>query len=109
MTTPNNTCATYWARIYIAGPINEAKQIIRRECMREGLCVTITPTDYIYTGGEETGYTVELTNYPRFPKITSDLWARAVSLAIMLRDETFQHSVMVMDPHDCHWFSTRTQ
>lgn len=105
----HESCNTWWARIYIAGPINEAKQIIRRECMREGLCVTITPTDYIYTGGEEAGYVVELVNYPRFPASPLAIRRRAEELAIMLRDETFQHSVMVMFPDDTNWYSTRKQ
>jgi hypothetical protein len=105
----NKSCDTFWARIYIAGPINEAKQIIRRECLREGLCVTITPTDYIYTGGEEAGYCVELVNYPRFPCDPETLYNRATDLAIMLRDETFQHSVMVMTPGLSRWYSTREQ
>lgn len=29
----NKTLPTHWARIYIAGPIEQAKQIIREECM----------------------------------------------------------------------------
>lgn len=106
---PVKSCDTDWARIYIAGPINEAKQIIRRECLRKGLCVTITPTDYIYTGGEETGYVVELVNYPRFPSSPQALYDRAKLLAVMLRDETFQHSVMVMCPTITTWYSTREQ
>lgn len=103
------TSPTYWARIHIAGPIETAKQIIRRECMRKGLCVTITPTSYIYTGGEEVGYVVELINYPRFPSQTADISERARALALMLRDETFQHSVLVQEPSNTTWYSTRDQ
>jgi hypothetical protein len=103
------TSQTYWARIYIAGPIDIAKQIIRRECMVEGLCVTITPTDYIYTGGEESGYIVELVNYPRFPKTSEQIFNRAVELALALRDDTYQHSVMVMTPNDTYWYTTREE
>lgn len=99
--------STYWARIYIAGPIEQAKQIIRRECMREGLCVTITPTDYMYTGGEEAGYIVELVNYPRFPSTETYIMQRAVDLGALLREETYQHSYMVMTPTDTFWYSNR--
>lgn len=102
-------CGTHWARIYIAGPIDVAKQIIRRECMKEGLCVTITPTDYIYTGGEEAGYVVEIVQYPRFPKHENELTKRAVDLALTLREETYQHSALVVTPETSTWFSTRTQ
>lgn len=102
-------CDTYWVRIYIAGPIEQAKHIIRRECMKEGLCVTITPTDYIYTGGEETGYVVELITYARFPKTKTQLWVRAVELAERLRLETYQHSATVMSPERSLWFTSRKE
>lgn len=105
----NKTLPTHWARIYIAGPIDVAKQIIREECMREGLCVTITPTDYIYTGGEEAGYVVELVNYPRFPKPVDEITNRAVDLGNKLRARTFQHSFMVMTPQMTEWFTIREQ
>lgn len=101
------TCATSWARIYIAGPIEVAKQIIRAECMREGLCVTVEPTTYIYTGGEEAGYVVGLNEYPRFPLGDLKLDARALDLAARLRDGTHQHSVMVQTPTTTHWLTTR--
>lgn len=100
---------TYWVRIYIAGPIDIAKQIIRRECMIEGLCVTVTATDYIYTGGEEAGIMVELVNYPRFPKDPGQIWERAVNLAHYLREDMYQHSVMVMSPTQTVWFTTREE
>lgn len=103
------SCVAYWARIYLAGPVDEMKQIIRRECMREGLCVTVTPTDYLYTGGSEVGAIIELVNYPRFPQQVDDILHRAVDLAIKMRDETFQHSVMVMVPTMCYWYSMREQ
>ncbi len=38
----NKTLPARWARIYIAGPIDVAKQIIR-----EGLCATITSTPVV--------------------------------------------------------------
>lgn len=101
--------STYWARIFIAGPIEVAKQIIREECLREGLCVTIEPTTFIYTGGEEVGYVVGLNNYPRFPKSTEDIDLRAEDLARKLLDKTFQHSCMVQTPHITLWFSKRPE
>lgn len=102
-------CDSYWVRIYIAGPIETAKHIIRRECMKEGLCVTITPTDYIYTGGEEAGYVVELINYARFPKTSEQLWDRMVLLAETLRKETYQHSATIMSPDRSVWVTSRKE
>lgn len=85
----------------------ELKQIIRAECMREGLCVTVEPSTYIYTGGEEAGYVVGLNEYPRFPLGALKLEARALDLAVRLRDGTHQHSVMVQTPTMTHWLTNR--
>lgn len=54
-------------QIFMAGDISEAKKEIRSYCYEVGLCVTVTPTDFIYTGGEESGFVIGLVNYPRFP------------------------------------------
>jgi hypothetical protein len=98
---------TYWARIYMSGPIEVAKHVIRQECMRQGLCVTIEPTTFIYTGGEEVGFVVGLVNYPRFPSASDDLYARARDLMGKLLDSTFQHSALLMMPHTTEWVTKR--
>jgi hypothetical protein len=46
---------TYQARVYMSGPIEVAKQTLR-SYVRCGLCVTIEPTLFIYTAGEESGF-----------------------------------------------------
>lgn len=51
--------------IFIAGDFDEARDLCRAFCDEEGLCVTVTPTTYVYTGGEEDGVIVGLINYPR--------------------------------------------
>lgn len=104
-----STCETLWARIFIAGPIDVAKQLLRAECMREGLCVTIEPTHFIYTGGEESGYVVGLINYPRFPTSEEALHERALHLLHLLVDGTFQHSALLMEPSGTTWVSKRMQ
>ena len=98
---------TYWVRIYASGPIEAAKQAIREDCLREGLCVTIEPTTFIYTGGEEEGFCVGLIQYPRFPSPESDIWQRAVGLAKKIRTATFQHSTLIMDATQTLWLSER--
>jgi len=100
---------THFVKIYMSGPIEEAKQIIRKECLEEGLCVNVRKTDYVYTGGEETGFVVELLNYPRFPITPKALEDRASKLAIKLLDGTFQHSVLLMGPIKTTWISKRRQ
>lgn len=101
------TCPTGWARIYIAGPVEVAKQLLRAECMREGLCVTVEPTHFIYTGGEESGYVVGLVNYPRFPTTQAAIHDRALQILHLLLDGTFQHSAMLMEPNETTWITRR--
>lgn len=103
------TAATYWVKLYLSGPIEQAKQILRRECLTEGLCVTVEPTTFIYTGGEESGYMMGLINYPRFPSNPANIRERAMQLASMLLAETYQHSALVMDPLATEWLSIRKE
>ena len=100
-------CETFWARIYISGPIHAVEQACRAECLREGLCVTVEPTKFIYTGGEETGCVVGLINYPRFPSLPMAIEARARWLALILLDATHQHSVLLMTPEITEWITKR--
>lgn len=100
-------CETYWARIYSSGPIEIAKQILRAECLREGLCVTIEPTAYIYTGGEESGFVVGLVNYPRFPSNPAAIHERALVVLHAILDGCCQHSAMLMEPDKTTWVTKR--
>jgi ferredoxin len=99
--------ATYWVKIFISGPIDIAKQTCRTACLAEGLCVTVDPTTYIYTGGEEAGVVVGLIQYPRFVKSEMDIWRRAVDLAMDLLGDMKQHSVLVQDPTTSVWYTLR--
>ena len=103
----HKTAPTFSVRIFISGPIDVAKQVIRKDCLRGGLCVTIEPTTYIYNGGEEEGYVVGLINYPKFPVTESELFERGKALALNLMAETFQQSVLIMTPSSTEWFTTR--
>lgn len=98
--------ATYWATIYISGPLSVIEQTCRQECMK-GLCVTVDPTRFIYTGGEETGAAIGLVNYPRFPVSNEDLYLKAECLALTLLETTCQHSVMIVTPDKTVWHTKR--
>ena len=100
---------TYWVRLYLSGPIEAAKQIIRANCLRNGLCVTIEPTTFIYTGGEELGYVVGLLNYTRFPCKAEELDERARGLMNELLECTYQHSALMVTPTGSEWITKRTQ
>lgn len=103
----NLGCKTAWVRIYMSGPIDVAMQIIRQDCLREGLCVTVTPTTYVYSGGEESGYVVGLNNYPRFPLKQTEIEDRALDLMCRLLEGTHQHSGMIQTATDTVWHSQR--
>lgn len=99
--------ATCVITLYLSGPIEVAKQALRAECLREGLCVTIEPTTFIYTGGEEAGYRVGLLNYPRFPTTPQALQERAQHIALLLLEATAQHSALMVTLESTHWFTKR--
>lgn len=100
---------THCVRIYLSGPIEEAKRLLRAECLRDGLCVTIEPTLFIYTGGEEQGYVVGLVNYPRFPDTAEAINQRARAIAEMLLTNTHQLSALIVSPQDTTWITRRTE
>lgn len=97
-------CSSFWARIYIAGPINIAEQIVR-EFVMQGACVNIYQNKYIYTGGEELGYVVEFINYPRFLSSEERILENCIALADKLLDKTFQKSYTVVTPNKSYFKS----
>lgn len=97
---------TYTAIIFIAGDYLQAKQVCREFC-RRGLCVTIEPTCYIYTGGEESGVRVGLINYPRFPSDEATIIKTALELAELLRQKLCQQSYSIVTPTKTIWESSR--
>lgn len=103
------TSPTYRIALYLSGPIEIAKQALRAECLREGLCVTIEPTNFIYTGGEESGFVVGLLNYPRFPSPPEKLIERARGVMHTLLVATHQHSALLVAPEFSEWVTRREQ
>lgn len=97
---------TYSATIWIAGDLGEARRICRDFC-RRGACVTVTPTEFIYTGGAEYGVMVRFIQYPRFPKDPPLIKAAALELAELLREGLCQHSFTVECVDDTIWGSVR--
>src|SRR4051812_40953566 len=100
--------STFWAKIYMSGPIAVAEQVCREFC-QTGLCVTIEPTRYIYTGGEESGFVIGLIDYPRFPVGKEKIFARAKELAELLISRTCQWSALIQTPETSEFISTRPE
>lgn len=100
-----NSIVTFTVTIWMAGDIDTAKRFLRRRCHERGLCVTVTPTTFIYTGGEETGFQVGFVNYPRFPSTPGEIWTLAVEIAHQLIFECCQKSALVVSSSETLWIS----
>jgi hypothetical protein len=108
MTAPRfEACPAYPVSIFIAGDAKLARMICRDFCDKEGLCVTVTPTTYVYTGGEAEGVIVGLINYPRFPAEPGAIYATANELAEKLCQLMGQQSFTVQTPDAAFWTSYR--
>lgn len=89
------TAPTHGVRIWMAGDYQQAKQVIRETCSKEGACFSISPMDYIYSGGEETGFCVTAINYPRFPIDPETLTRSVRALAVRLMTHLNQSSYTI--------------
>lgn len=103
-----NEVTTYTAQIYVGLRVGYSEQLyslkeVRGLCQEYadsvGLCVTVTPTEFIYTKGYEPGVIVGLINYPRFPSEFVDIEFHALALAGKLKDALEQNRVSVVFPH----------
>jgi hypothetical protein len=99
--------SSYPVSVFVGGDPYLAESICRRYCDNVGFCVTVTPTEYVYTEGQTEGVIVGLINYPRFPATQDDIWARAEELAHLLREELDQESFTIQAPDKTVWFSWR--
>lgn len=66
-------------------PIRGVYSTCQRYCDEVGLCVTVSPTSFIYTKGCEDGCVVGLINYPRFPSTAEKITELAIKLAEILK------------------------
>lgn len=94
------TCAI---AVYVAGDIITAKAWLRQYCYDTGFCVTVTPTSFIYTGGEEEGLRVGVVNYPRFPSKPEELEAKAQAIGAGLLKALCQRTALVVGPQNTTW------
>ena len=93
--------------IFMAGDISQAKQVCREFCFEVGLCVHVQACDYIYTGGEESGFKVGLLYYPRFPE--APIEKHGLALANRLLDRLCQHSFLIVENEKTTWWTRRPE
>lgn len=104
------TVDTFWANIFVGRKntktgmihhIDKARELCSDYVNSVGLCVTFTPTEYIYSDSDkedtgEPGFVVGLINYPRFPSEPHIIRRRTMELARILKKAMEQHRVTVM-------------
>jgi ferredoxin len=101
---------TYTATIYIGTKDtkriwkdslpSDAYNICQDYCNTVGLCVTVTPTTYIYSYGNEPGFIIGLINYPRFPSSPEKIKEQSLELAEMLRYHYRQRRCTIVFPDE---------
>lgn len=100
---------SYPVSIFIGGSGKDAAILARGYCDDVGLCVTVTETRYVYTGGLTFGVIVGLINYPRFPSDPATIWAHAEALGEVLCRRLKQESYTIQAPDKTMWFSHRPE
>jgi hypothetical protein len=108
-TSQYTSVQTFTATIYVGAFSRDAGiiyslDIIKGLCQeyvnRVGLCVTVTPTDFIYTNGYEPGAVIGLINYPRFPMLSDVIKKHALVLGELLLYKLDQYVVSIVMPDE---------
>lgn len=100
-------CPAVRVLIFMAGDISKAIQSCQEYCDVIGLCVTVEPATYVYSGGQESGFTIGLINYARFPKTREEILHHARTLAVQLLNDLDQQSFTIQDDQESVFFSWR--
>lgn len=100
---------TYTALIYVGGDLETAKKIARVFCDEVGLCVTVEPVTYVFTGGECEGVRVGLINYARFNAEGRTIFAKAERLAQLLIEGLGQESASIVATNKTVWLTKRAE
>jgi hypothetical protein len=90
-----SSCVTSYATIHMAGDYDTAIKTAREFTFEQGACYQITPCDYVYTGGKESGITARVICYPRFPKSDTMILSEATALAYKLAESLCQKSFSI--------------
>ena len=100
---------TYTAQIYIGGSLALALEASRDFCDAVGLCVTVEPLSYAFTGGATDGVRIGLINYGRFPADPAAIFRRAEELATILIHDLDQETASIVASDKTVWLSRREQ
>lgn len=78
--------------------LEEVEGICQRYVNKEKHCVTVTPTKFIYTGGNEPGAVIGFIQYPRFERHSQTLTNEAIALAKILLKKLNQCRITITTP-----------
>lgn len=102
------TASAYRVSIFIGGEPDDIASACAAYCAK-GLCVTIKPLTYVYTGGSCEGAEIGLINYARFPREHGEIWQEAEHLANFLLLWLGQGSYTVQDDKQSLFVSYRDE
>ena len=98
---------SYWCYLYIAGDIHSIESVCRDKCFEIGLCDTVEPVKYIFTGGAEDGARIGLLNYARFPDERENIYQKAVLIGYEIAEKCNQWSFTIIDDVKSEFYSRR--
>jgi hypothetical protein len=75
--------------------VSELEDFLQGETNKGGLCITVTPTTFIYKDKREVGAIIGFINYPRFPTTKEELEKTAERIARLCKEEYKQKRVSV--------------
>lgn len=82
--------------------VDEVIEVCQDFCNSNGLCITVTPTNFVYTDGKENGCLIGLINYPRFPSSNEKIYTTALVLASKLLVVFHQNRVSIICSDKTH-------
>jgi len=97
---------SFFATIYISGPLHKAEDICRKFVAR-GACVNVSESNFIFKFGEQKGVSITFINYPRFSKPQSEILKDATDLGFLLMEGMNQGSFTIMTPTETVLYDRR--
>lgn len=78
--------------------IEDVERVLQKYVDEKKECVTLTPTQFIYTKGDEPGVIIGLITYPRFPRTKEEIRERAIEIAKILMVTFKQQRITITTP-----------
>lgn len=104
MTTTRHI-TTYQATIYVGGDLATARAFLRDAAYQEWLCVSLTPTEFVFTGAVEAGVAIGFCAYPEVPVDPEQIFERARQIATGLVKALGQRTALVVATDRTEWIS----